>query len=312
MDPVIPTLFPKDGPVSGVAMKHHRGVTSTEEERMEFWIEGAGGGKVELHTGFLVLTHCNNRPLVSDAAEERKMVLLEEGVAMFPREEAGGFPRETSEAWDAEAEEEKRKQPDSEKPEAGFGFPGRDAGDEKDGGVNLGGRREGWLQARRREPGQLGRRSQSSTPRTTLSSSLWIMRTLSREASSAPVWLCSPPSCFIGSSTPTAAPLLSSAKGRSSLPTWPLGASRGDIFGSLLYAVGFQSTILAVQDALALRIQDHAAFIDDTGLFVDGRVVADAERTGAPVLLGNKDGSSAEPDLGAKLPGEHQVAEGSQ
>ncbi len=40
--------------------------------------------------------------------------------------------------------------------------------------------------------------------------------------------------------------------------------------------------------------------------------VADAERTGAPVLLGNEDGPSAEPDLGAKLPGEHQVAEGGQ
>ena len=65
LDPVISTLFPKDGLVSGVVMKH-RGVTPAEEERMEIWIEGAGGGKkVELHTGFLELTHCNNRPLVS-------------------------------------------------------------------------------------------------------------------------------------------------------------------------------------------------------------------------------------------------------
>ena len=38
--------------------------------------------------------------------------------------------------------------------------------------------------------------------------------------------------------------------------------------------------------------------------------VADTERTGAPVLLGDKDGSSSEPNLGAQLPGEHQVAEG--
>ena len=64
---------------------------------MEYWIDGAGGGKVELHTGFLELTDCNNRPLVSDAAEEGRTMLLEEVVAMFPREEAGGFPRETSE-----------------------------------------------------------------------------------------------------------------------------------------------------------------------------------------------------------------------
>ncbi len=35
-------------------------------------------------------------------------MLLEEVVAMFPRDEAGGFPRETSESWNAESEEGKR------------------------------------------------------------------------------------------------------------------------------------------------------------------------------------------------------------
>ena len=60
------------------------------------------------------------------------------------------------------------------------------------------------------------------------------------------------------------------------------GCKQGDTFGSLLYASGFQSTLLAVQDALALQIQDHAggcsttgkvsAFIDDTSFFVDGRI----------------------------------------
>ena len=60
------------------------------------------------------------------------------------------------------------------------------------------------------------------------------------------------------------------------------GCKQGDSFGSLLYAVGFQSTLLAAQSALAIRIQDHpsgcsitggiSAFIDDTGLFVDGRI----------------------------------------
>ena len=78
-------------------MKHRR-IDPAEEERLEFWIEGAGGGRVELHTGFLELTHCNNRPLVSDAAEEGRMMLFEEVVAMFPREEAGGFLHETSES----------------------------------------------------------------------------------------------------------------------------------------------------------------------------------------------------------------------
>jgi hypothetical protein len=32
-----------------------------------------------------------------------------------------------------------------------------------------------------------------------------------------------------------------------------------------LYAVGFQSTLLAVQDALAVRIQDHAGSCSTTG-----------------------------------------------
>jgi hypothetical protein len=38
LDPVIPTLFPKDSPVSGVAAMKHRGVTPAEEERMEYCI----------------------------------------------------------------------------------------------------------------------------------------------------------------------------------------------------------------------------------------------------------------------------------
>ncbi len=41
------------------------------------------------------------------------MVLLDKVVGVFSREEAGGFPRETSEAWNTEAEEGKRKQPNS-------------------------------------------------------------------------------------------------------------------------------------------------------------------------------------------------------
>ena len=68
LDPVIPTLFPKDGPVAGIAVQ--RGVAPAEEERMEFWKEGPGGGEVELHAGFLTLTHhCNGWRLVSGAAE---------------------------------------------------------------------------------------------------------------------------------------------------------------------------------------------------------------------------------------------------
>ena len=50
-------------------MQQQGGVApAEEEERMEFWIEGAGRGEVELHAGFFTLTHCNSRPLVSGAA----------------------------------------------------------------------------------------------------------------------------------------------------------------------------------------------------------------------------------------------------
>ena len=68
------------------------------------------------------------------------MVLLEKFVGVFSREEAPrGFPhRKTSEAWNTEVEEGKRKQPNSGNPVAGCCFPGRDAGDGEDGGVNLG------------------------------------------------------------------------------------------------------------------------------------------------------------------------------
>ena len=61
-----------------------------------------------------------------------------------------------------------------------------------------------------------------------------------KNASFALVLLSSPPTFFTGSSTPTVAIL-------------PRGTCR-----SLLYAVGFQSTLLAVKDALAIRIHDHA------------------------------------------------------
>jgi hypothetical protein len=129
-DPVVPTLFPKDGPAV-----QQRVVAPAEEERMELLKERPGGGEVELHAGFLTLAHRNDRPLIPGAVEERGMVLLEKVVGMFPREEAGGFPRETSEAWNAEAEEGKRKRPNSGKPVAGYCFPGRDAGDRENGGV---------------------------------------------------------------------------------------------------------------------------------------------------------------------------------
>ena len=60
------------------------------------------------------------------------------------------------------------------------------------------------------------------------------------------------------------------------------GCKQGGTFGFLLYAVGFQSTLLAAGDTLTTRIRDQAsgysttggvsAYIDDTGLFVDGRI----------------------------------------
>ena len=102
LDPVVPTLFPNDGPVSGVGMKY-LGVAPAEEERMEFRKEGAGGGDIELHNRFLALAHCDGRPLIPGAAEEARMVLLEEAVPVFPRKEAGCFSRKAREAGNAEA-----------------------------------------------------------------------------------------------------------------------------------------------------------------------------------------------------------------
>ena len=89
LDPVFPTLFPKDGPVSGVGSMKHRGVAPAEGERMEFRKEGAGGGEIERHNRFLALAHCDGRQLVPGSAEEGRMGLLEEVVATFLRKEAG-------------------------------------------------------------------------------------------------------------------------------------------------------------------------------------------------------------------------------
>ena len=125
LDPVVPMLFPKDGPV-GIK---HRGVAPAKEERMEFRKEGGGGGEIKRHNRFLALAHCDGRPLVPGAAEEGRMVLLEEVVVVFPRKEAGFFSRKAREAGNAEAEEGKRERPNGRKPEAGSQFPGRDTGD---------------------------------------------------------------------------------------------------------------------------------------------------------------------------------------
>jgi len=48
------------------------------------------------------------------------MVLLEEVVAVFPRKEAGCFPRKARKAGNAEAEEGKRERSNGRKPEAGW------------------------------------------------------------------------------------------------------------------------------------------------------------------------------------------------
>jgi hypothetical protein len=121
LDPVVPTLFPKDGPVAGVVVQQ-RGVAPAEEEKMEFRKEGPGGGEVELHAGFLTLTHRNDRPLVPGAAARKSS-------SCFPRKEAGYFPRKARKARNAEAEEGKRERSNVRKPEAGSHFPGRNAGD---------------------------------------------------------------------------------------------------------------------------------------------------------------------------------------
>ena len=76
---------------------------------MEFWKEEPGGGEVELHAGFFTLTHRNDRSMVPGAAEEIGMMVLLEKVGSG-----------------------------SGKPEAGYCFPGRDAGDGENGGINLG------------------------------------------------------------------------------------------------------------------------------------------------------------------------------
>ena len=82
------------------------------------------------------MSDSSRRPMAIE--DHWSLVLLEEVVAMFPRVETGGFPRETGGAGNAEAEEENQKRPNSGKPEAGFCFPGFDTGDGVDGGVDLG------------------------------------------------------------------------------------------------------------------------------------------------------------------------------
>ena len=66
------------------------------------------------------------------------MVLLEELIAVVPREETGGLASKTGEARDAKATEREGKRARCGDPEARCGFPGRDTGNRSDGSVDLG------------------------------------------------------------------------------------------------------------------------------------------------------------------------------
>jgi len=117
---------------------NHDGVATAEEEGRQDRIEHVSPGELHLHRRFLALAHGDGGPIVPGAAEEGGMVLLEELVAVVPREETGGLASKTGEARDAEAAEREGKRARRGDPEARGSFPGRDTGNRGDGSVDLG------------------------------------------------------------------------------------------------------------------------------------------------------------------------------
>jgi hypothetical protein len=92
-----------------------------------------------VHRGFFKEAHLNGGPLISGAAQERRMMFLEELVAVVAGEEASSLTGKAGEPGYTPPVERERERPQDRNPVAGGCLPRRDAGDEgSDSCIDLG------------------------------------------------------------------------------------------------------------------------------------------------------------------------------
>ncbi len=114
----------------------HDGVTTAEKECRR--VEGRKGRAGEVHRGFFKEAHLHGGPLISGAAQERRVMFLEELVAVVAGEEASSLTGEAGESGYTQPVERERERPQDRNPVAGGCLPRRDAGEGSDNCIHLG------------------------------------------------------------------------------------------------------------------------------------------------------------------------------
>ena len=114
----------------------HDGVATAEIEYRR--VEGRKGRAKKVHRGFFMEAHLNGGPLISGAAQERRMMFLEELVAVVAGEEASGLTGKAGEPGYTQPVERERERPQDRNPVAGGCLPRRDTSEGSDSCINLG------------------------------------------------------------------------------------------------------------------------------------------------------------------------------
>jgi len=108
LDAVVPPILPCLGPVGGLGVDHDRVATAEKEcRRVEAGMRRAG----EAHRRLFEEAHLDGGPLMPGAAEEGRVVLLKELVAVVAREQASSLSGEAGEPGYAQPVERERERP---------------------------------------------------------------------------------------------------------------------------------------------------------------------------------------------------------
>ncbi len=94
LDAIVAPILPCLGPVGGLGVDHDGVATAKKECRR---VEGRKGRARKVRRGFFKEAHLNGGQLISGAAQERRVMFLEELVAVVAGEEASSLTGEAGE-----------------------------------------------------------------------------------------------------------------------------------------------------------------------------------------------------------------------
>ncbi len=94
IDADVAPILPRLGPIGGIGVNHD-GVTTAEKECGR--VKARKGRARKAKRGFRKEAHLNGGPLISSAAQEGRVVFLEELIAVVAREEASSLAGEAGE-----------------------------------------------------------------------------------------------------------------------------------------------------------------------------------------------------------------------